>query len=245
MARTDPIAHLSRHPTELPPKLAREVLALGRPGTERLLVALADRSAWAPGSPAHVLAINALRILAFAEAPALVPILLAIHAEAPIGSALYVLARISLGRVVGPTLVEPLLAGDPEGERRVDGTVLLSGCGVRDPRIAARLEELLETAPSDAAILALRYRDPVLLPALHRAFDRVDAAGLVSREEAELLHRLTGVLRSLGAQDEAREAIAKEATERALDAMRTENERLEAENERLHRLAAQLRTLNR
>lgn len=243
MARTDPIAHLSRHPVELPRKLVHEILGLGPPGIDRLLEIVSDRAAWDPASPDHVQATNAVQVLGIARVAAAIPVLVGIHSEANPDAPLYDVTRLALGFLAGSELVEPLLAAEVDGRRHAEGTYLLARCGVTDPRIRARIEALFDTDPEGAANAAYRYGDRELVPVIRRAFDRIDPTRVVTRDEAARAHRLTWVLRALGVPDEARETVARDMTVRTIDALRAENEALEEENRRLEHLADSLDAL--
>ena len=243
MARTDPIAHLSRHPDELPRKLVHEILALGPAGIARLLEIARDPASREPTSIGHVQATNAVQVLGVARVPEAVPVLIELQTGAELGSPLYRTAMIALGFLAGPELVEPMLAEPTDGVRRAEATYVLARCGVRDPRIRARIEELFDLDPEGAAIAAQRYGDRDLVPAIRQAFDRIDRTRAISREEAARAHRLTRVMRALGVPDEAREKVARETTLRAIEALHAENVALEEENRRLEHLADSLDAL--
>ncbi|MEQ1507482.1 MAG: hypothetical protein ABMB14_34955 [Myxococcota bacterium] len=176
MARRDPIAHLSRHPDGPPPRLVAEILALGPAGITALLAIVAERTRWTAD---EVTVVNAIEVLTAASALEVVPTLLAIVAEVSDESDLYRSAILALQELARPALVEPVLA-EPVGTNL---TLVLSRCGVRDPRIAERIEALLAVDGLFGAVAATAYGDPAHAPLLNAALDRV-------LEDAELVERL-------------------------------------------------------
>lgn len=177
MARKDPLSHLSRHPAELPQRLADEILALGASAVAPLLALVDDPSAAVPGSQAERVAIHAVDLLSRLDHPDVEPALLRAFSTWPADHRAVVAARRALEWRAGPSLVEPLLAvHDPA--RVLAATLILAACGGDDPRIRDRIVALLADPGFEACVAVARWvgrdrDDPELRSAVQGAFDRL------------------------------------------------------------------------
>lgn len=177
MARKDPISHLSRHPVDLPQRLADEILALGASAVAPLVARVADPSATVHGSQAERVAIHAVHLLSQLDHPDVEPTLLRAFSTWPAHGRGVVAARRALELRAGPSLVEPLLAVEDPARARAT-TLLLAACGGDDPRIRDRIVALLAKPGFDACVAVARWvrrdrDDPELLAAVQGAFDRL------------------------------------------------------------------------
>jgi hypothetical protein len=196
MARKDPISHLSRHPVDLPQRLADEILALGASAVAPLVARVTDPSATVPGSQAERVAIHAVDLLSQLDHPDVEPALLRAFSTWPAHGRAVVAARRALESRAGPSLVEPLLAVE-DPARAPATTLLLAACGGDDPRIRDRIVALLAEPGFDACVAVARWvrrdrDDPELRAAVQGAFDRLvqqlgdDAFAVGAGDEGEV-----------------------------------------------------------
>jgi hypothetical protein len=224
MGRKDPISHLSRHPFELPPRLVDEVLALGRDGVERLIAIAADRGRWVDEP---VLVSNALAVLARAGDPSAIDVVATAFAESEPDDLIYARAAGAMQTLRGPELAARLLATPVPQDRLADSTMVLSACGVEDPRIEQRIRDLIRVDPEQGAFAAVSYGRPELVPALQAAFDALEREP--TREVVERGLALLNAVAALAGSDEAREASLTLLAFAANDALRQQLHELRAE----------------
>lgn len=83
---------------------------------------------------------------------------------------------------LGAAAVDPLLALLEESGEPGDIPFILSGLGVREPRILAVLEQGLDGDPLNAALALEIYGDPAAIPAIERALERIPAEDARQRQ---------------------------------------------------------------
>jgi hypothetical protein len=160
---------------ELTPELERELLAHGAGAVAPLLRLLSDESLRAEDSPGQGWApIHAAMLLGVLKEPSAIPAMLAQLQLTEPGEYLQE-ALIEALQGFGEAAIEPVLAllrERPNDETLHDfACEVLSGLGVRDPRILQTLLDELARDPVAGALRLGDYGDPAALPALSRTFD--------------------------------------------------------------------------
>ena len=160
---------------ELTPELERELLAHGAGAVAPLLRLLSDESLRAEDSPGQGWApIHAAMLLGVLKEPSAIPAMMSQLQLTQPGEYLQE-ALVEALQGFGAPAIEPVLA--LLRERPEDATLhdfaseVLSGLGVRDPRIFSTLLDELARDPVAGALRFGDYGDPAALPELSRAFD--------------------------------------------------------------------------
>lgn len=173
-ADLEPLNELRRTGETLPPRLHRNIIALGEAAVPPLLALLDDDAAATEDAPGDGWPpIHAVSLLAELRATAAIPIMLRIMRETDTDAIIHdrVVSRL---KVFGAAAFEPTLAmaADTKNPRiRDDISCVLADIGVRDERVFKLLCETFDRWPDFGASLLGSYGDPRAVAMLARAIE--------------------------------------------------------------------------